>query len=135
MQLIVLMNQVVSCGGNGFYMAECPTKSTCKETQQLKEADLVFDESAMAEQVLEDVNKEDKEELDQALNPIDLVTPFILEMPIEGSDDTSYIVGYLEAYPTIQMPCINLVLVTVVDTYTREIDGWIILFDKFESKT
>ena len=61
----------------------------------------MFDESAMAEQVLEDVNKEDKEELDQALNPIDLVTPFILEMPIEGSDDTSYIVGYLEAYPTI----------------------------------
>lgn len=62
MQLIVLMIQVVSCGGNGFYMAECLTKSTCKETQQVKEADLVFDESAMAEQVLEDMNKEDKEE-------------------------------------------------------------------------
>lgn len=55
----------------------------------------------MEEQVLEDVNKEDKEELDQALNPTDLVTPIILEMPIEGLDDTSYIVGYLEAYPTI----------------------------------
>lgn len=47
-------------------MAKCPTESTCKKkTHQVKQADLVFEESAIEEHLIEEMNKEKKEEPDQ----------------------------------------------------------------------
>ena len=61
-------------------------ESACKETYQVKEADLVFHENAREEQVLDEMNKEDKEELDQeekASDLIDQVALIVQEVPIE----------------------------------------------------
>lgn len=66
----------------------------------------------MAEQVIKEMNKEDKKELDQEENASDSmnqVTLGILEVPVEASDDKSVIVSDHEAYPAIQMLCIDFV--------------------------
>lgn len=65
------------------------TESRCKETYHVQQVDLVFDENAKENQVVEDVNKENIEESDQEEKTSDLtdqvcrLSPIILKVPIE----------------------------------------------------
>lgn len=87
-------------------MAKCLTESTCKETYQVKQADLAFEESAIEEHLIEEMNEEKKEESDQeeSLNyQMNQVTPLISEAPTEASNDRSMIIKSPKAYPTIEI--------------------------------
>lgn len=89
MQLIVVMNHIASSVVKTEITSWMSTESRCKETYHVQHVDLVFDENAKENQVVEDVNKENIEESDWEEKTSDLtdqvcrLSPIILKVPIE----------------------------------------------------